>query len=100
MAMWRDEKESGIDVSEGFAANILDTFAVPPPMPLIVIWIRDRNDANCNVLPESFAKEEASATRVRIFGHNIDALHSHIVLTEPLSQGDGGSVCSIPIHDA
>jgi hypothetical protein len=57
----RIKEQPCVHVGSCFAYDLLQAHAVTPPALGIIVRIRDRNDADCNVLPESFPKEDAGA---------------------------------------
>lgn len=60
-------------------------------MSCIIIRIRNRNDAHCDIVAKSFLKEEASAPRVNIFRNDIDAAHRHKYITTTVCRHKWGN---------
>src|SRR4030095_12738908 len=63
----KEEEEPCVDISDALGKNILHTFAITPPMSRIIIRIWNRNDADGDIMAESFLKEKASTPSVNIF---------------------------------
>src|SRR4029077_1553806 len=94
----RKEQQPGIQISSELTDYILKTLAVVPPSVRGIIHVRHANDPNLNVLSERFLEKQTSAARVYIFGNNIDARHSHIVVEKPVPQCNGRPICSVAVH--
>src|SRR5207237_9131702 len=95
---WVKEKLC-VHVGNHLAHDVFYAFAIAPPMAGIVVRIRDCDDADSDIMAKSFLEEEASATRMYVLGHNVDATHRHIVLTKPVPQRHRRTVSSVAVHD-
>ena len=68
-----EKEEPCVNVGDTLGNDVLHTLVITPPMSCIIIRIGDGNDADGDIMAESFLKEEAGPPRVNIFGNNIDA---------------------------
>ena len=85
---WIEKEEPCVNVGDTLGKDVLHTLAITPPISRIVIRIRNRNDADGDIMAKSFLKKEASAPRVNILSHNVDTSHRHIVFAKPVPERD------------
>ena len=95
----RPEEEADVEVGGAFADDLLDPFAVAPPMGGVVVGVWHRDDADFHIIAEGFLKEEPRTARVNAFGEDVEPFGKRPALRQPVAEGEGGAVGAVPIFD-